>query len=185
MGNIRYWRFLTEVFTLAVVGSPFGLKGFIKVRSLSGEIAHLEVLKSINLKQGDSEKIVFIEETMPFGANKSGNSEFLLMKFQGFDNPEAASALNGAKLISDRSQAVPLKKGEFYVEDLKGLAVLALGDSDVLGHITDILEGGNGSLAELRLLSGELKLVPFRNEFFGEISTEEGRIILLEPWILE
>jgi len=83
------------------------------------------------------------------------------------------------------------------VEDLKGLAVIAAipgspsdivnasGDGELIGHITDILEGGNGELAELRLLSGELKLVPFRNEFFGDISIEKGRVVLRERWILE
>jgi 16S rRNA processing protein RimM len=109
------------------------------------------------------------------------------MKFQGMDTPEAVGALKGAKLMADRSQAVPLKEGEFYVEDLKGLAVIAADSpsDEALGHITDILEGGNGELAELRLLSGELRLVPFRNEFFGDISIEKGRVVLLERWILE
>jgi len=178
---------LTKTFTLAIIGSPFGLKGFVKVHSLSGETVHLAILKQVSLRQGDSEQVVFIEKTIPFGANRSGNSEVLLMKFQGMDTPEAVGALKGARLMADRSQAVPLKEGEFYVEDLKGLTVIAADSpsDEALGHITDILEGGNGELAELRLLSGELKLVPFRNEFFGDISIEKGWAVLRERWILE
>jgi 16S rRNA processing protein RimM len=187
---------LTETFTIAVAGSPFGLKGFVKVRSFSGETAHLSALKSVRLRLGESEKVVLIEETKPFGAAASGNCEFLLMKFRGIDTPEAAGALKGARLVVDRSQAAPLKSGEFYVEDLKGLAVRAaisdspsdtvnFGDGELLGHITDILEGGNGELAELRLLSGKSKLVPFRNEFFGDINIEKGWVLLRERWILE
>ena len=174
---------MTETFSLAVVGPPFGLKGFVKVRSLSGETDHLKALKSAWLIQGENKNKLVIEETIFSG-------EILLMKFHGIDNPEAAATLKGARLMSDRYQAAPLKEGEFYVEDLKGLAVMATNplDSeggDVLGHITDVIEGGGGELAELRLLSGEIRLVPFRKEFIGDINIEKGWLILLENWILE
>ncbi|MDR0312933.1 MAG: ribosome maturation factor RimM [Treponema sp.] len=183
---------MTETFSLAVVGSPFGLKGFVKVKSLSGETSHLESLKDICLKQGNTEKTVNIEETMPWGGSgqQENSGEFLLMKFEGIDSPESAKTLTGALLIGDRSQAAQLKEGEFYIEDLKGIEVVATtSDSasgrDILGHITDILEGGGGELAEIKLLSGESRLVPFRKEFFGDISMEKRQAILLEQWILE
>ena len=182
---------MTATFAIAVVGSSFGLNGFVKVRSLSGETAHISALETVRLRQGESEKIFSIEKTMPLGANTSGDNEFLLMKFRGIDSPEAAGVLKGARVIADRSQAAPLKLGEFYVEDLKGLAVIAANhESDsageeILGHITDILEGGNGELAELRLLSGEVKLVPFRKEFFSDIMPEKGCILLKNIWVLE
>jgi 16S rRNA processing protein RimM len=183
---------LIETFSLAVVGSPFGLKGFVKVKSLSGEISHLESLKNVYLKQGGTQKAFNIEEIMPFGGTgqQEKSSEFLLMKFEGFDSPESAKILTGAELIGDRSQAAPLKDGEFYIEDLKGLEVVAAvagsaSSAGILGHITDILEGGGGELAEIKILSGESRLVPFRKEFFGDISIEKRQIVLLEQWILE
>jgi len=49
----------------------------------------------------------------------------------------------------------------------------------------DIIEGGNGFLAEVLLDSGEKRFVPYRKEFFGEPNLKEGKIELLEPWILE
>jgi 16S rRNA processing protein RimM len=105
------------------------------------------------------------------------------MKFAGVDAPEEAKALKGAEIIADRVHAAPLKPGEFYVEDLKGLEVA--GDGEVLGRIMDIIEGGGGELAEIRLNSGEVRLVPFRGEFFGDISLKTGKAALLERWILE
>jgi 16S rRNA processing protein RimM len=92
--------------------------------------------------------------------------------------------LNGAEIIVEREFAAPLKTGEFYIEDLKGLKVIG-GDGENLGHITDVVEGGGGFLAEIKLISGDIKLVPFRNEFFGEINFELCQIKLLQPWILE
>ena len=109
----------------------------------------------------------------------------VLLKFAGFDTPEAAKALGGAELLADREHASPLQPGEFYVADLRGMAVAAADNGEILGHITDIVEGGGGDLTEIKLAGGGVKLVPFRKEFFAEISPEQGRLVLLNRWILE
>jgi len=106
------------------------------------------------------------------------------MRFKGIEDPEAAKSLNGAEIIAEREFAAPLKNGEYYIEDLKGLKIVAA-DGAILGNIIDIIEGGGGFLAELKLLSGDLRLVPFRREFLGEIDQVSGKVELLEPWILE
>ena len=168
-------------FILGLVGVPFGLEGFVKVKPFSGETSHFSRLDKVTLRLNEKEKIWDVAEIVPHG-------QFLLMRFAGIDSPEAAAVLKGAQIITGREHAAPLKKGEYYVEDLKGLEAVNR-EGEVLGYITDILEGGGGQLAELKLLSGEIRLVPFRNEFFGELSLErgleKGRIVLLEPWVLD
>jgi 16S rRNA processing protein RimM len=179
---------MVEQFVAGVVGAPFGLKGFVKVRSLSGEIDHLLKLQSVTLRQGATERIWEIEESaavFPAAA----------LKFKDIDNPEDAKILSGAELIVSREQASPLKKGEYYIEDLRGLEVLAPSEGieapggaqspEILGHIADIIEGGGGNLAEVELLTGETRLVPFRDEFFGEVNLKTRKIALLNRWILE
>jgi 16S rRNA processing protein RimM len=173
---------MTEQFVAALIGAPFGLTGLVKVRPLSGEIDHLLALRSVAARQNGTERVLRIEQIIP-------QPPVVLMKFAGIDSPEAAKTLGGAELLVDRGQASPLRPGEFYVEDLKGLAVISgplegAGD-EILGHITDIIEGGGGELAEIRLMDGQLKLVPFRREFFSGISPETGRVVLLNRWILE
>jgi 16S rRNA processing protein RimM len=165
---------------VGLIGLPFGLKGFVKVRSLSGETDHLTACTELTLRQDGRERVYKVE-AWEF---RSGSSPDLLIKFAGIDAPEEAKALGGAEIIAVRAHAAPLKPGEFYVEDLKGLDVTA-GDGELVGRITDILEGGGGKLAEIRLNSGEVRLVPFRKEFFGDISPETGKAALLERWILE
>ncbi|GHV38567.1 ribosome maturation factor RimM [Spirochaetia bacterium] len=180
---------MVEQFVVGLVGAPFGLKGFVKVKSLSGEIDHLLKLTSVTLRRGAVEQVREIEESAAvFPA--------VALKFKGINTPEDAKALGGAELIVGREQASPLKKGEYYIEDLRGIevvleiAVASEGSPraekpEILGHITDILEGGGGNLAEVKLLTGETRLVPFRDEFFGEINLETRKIALLNQWILE
>ena len=181
--------FLTPNFIVGIVGAPFGLEGFVKVKPLSGEIDHLLMLKSATLRQNGKESVLAIEESAP-------NPPVIIIRFAGFNSPEAAKALAGAELIVSREEAAVLKTGEFYVEDLKGLAVLAfqpdappagtIGENlQLLGYINAIIEGGGGDLAEITLNSGKRKLVPFRKEFFSGIDLENRRMTLNKLWILE
>ena len=106
------------------------------------------------------------------------------MHFTGIDSPEAAALLKGAEIIAERKFAAPLNEGEYYVEDLIGLEVVDKNEAS-LGRITGMAEGGGGELAEVELFSGEKRFVPFRKEFFGDVNPEKGKIVLLEPWILD
>jgi 16S rRNA processing protein RimM len=166
----------TGRFTTALVGPPFGLQGFVRVHSLSGELEHLLGLRRVTLRRGDREQLREVEAAEAVFPS-------LLMKFRGIDSPEAAKALKGMEILVDREEAAPLRQGEYYIEDLKGVEVYA--GTEVLGEISAILEGGGGNLAELRLTGGEIRLVPFRDEFFGDIDIEGRRVELRRRWILE
>ena len=183
---------MTEKFIVGLIGAPFGVKGLVKVRPCSGEIDHLLKLQSVTVNKDGKEKLLVIEEITPvFTGNKSSG---VLVRFEGIDNPEAAKSLNGAQLIVNREQASPLYDDEFYIEDLKGLPVFSHGGTEgghegaegsILGNVVDIIEGGGGDLLEIKLINGEKRLIPFRKEFFPEISPEKGRILLQNLWILE
>jgi 16S rRNA processing protein RimM len=197
---------VTERFVIGLIGAPFGVKGRVKVQSLSGEKEHILALTKALLRKDGAEQEYTVEEAFP---------DPLSLKFAGIDSPEAAKTLKGAEIIASREQAAPLNADEFYVEDLIGLEVYtrkspADGKSPgetIIGKITNIIEGGGCFLAEIRLGThgeavsttpagsvqrtvagkaagnGGSKLVPFRNEFFGD--PENGRIELLVDWILE
>lgn len=181
-------RVMTEHFVAGKVGAPFGLNGFVKINTFSGEMEHLLKLKSVIVRKKGEERMLNIEESTPI-------PPALAIRFAGFTNPEEAKTLNGAELVLNRQEAAPLRPGEFYIEDLKGLKVLAANteniiesngaQTDILGTISAIIEGGGGDLAEIRLNNGNLKLVPFRKEFFPEINPEKGYIMMQNLWVLE
>ena len=185
---------MTEEFITGLVGAPFGVEGFVKVKLFSGETAHLKKLKRVRLRlngsSGASADDVRLEETHQVEELRFPDAEgrYFYLKLSGINSPEAAKKLTGAEIIVPRAAAAPLKKGEYYIEDLKGLKVTASspsGSGEVLGVIADVLDGGNGSLVEVKLLSGEARLIPFKNEFFGEIDLENGSAELLDRQVLE
>ena len=168
---------MTSQFIVGIVGPPFGLKGFMKVRSLSGETAHLLALDSVTLRHQGRVKAFLVE-----AAEERGNA--LLMKFQGVNTPEEAKALQGGEIIVPRSEGAALGAGEYYVEDLRGIAIQGK-DGKPLGIVLDVLEGGGGCLLEVELPGGAARLIPFRSEFLGDIDLEARSVVLLAPWILE
>jgi 16S rRNA processing protein RimM len=159
-----------------LLGAPFGVGGQVKVKSFSGETAHLALLTEVVLRKDGKDsrmKVVSVEE-------KGGS---LLFKFAGIDSPEAARALQGAEIIVPRDAAAPLGEDEYYIEDLKGVCVYY--GAEFLGHIRDVMEGGGGDLVELELPGGETRLIPFRKEFFDKIDLQTGRADLAVRWIIE
>jgi 16S rRNA processing protein RimM len=168
---------LIEQFVTAIAGRPFGTAGFLRVRSLSGERSHIARLRTVAVRSAAfGERVLAIEECREAG-------DALLVKFVGVDNPEAARILNGAQLIVPRADAAPRAPNEFYIEDLKGLTVVDENGAPV-GEIADVIEGGGGFLVEVACAAGEKRLVPFRSEFFGEISLENRSARLVQTWIL-
>jgi 16S rRNA processing protein RimM len=117
-----------------------------------------------------------------------GTPASFVMKFRGVGTPEAAKLLAGAEIVVPRDGAAPLAEDEFYIEDLRGIRVIlgtGEGSAEVVGSIVDVVDGGGGQLLEVRLNDGSSRLLPFRNEFFGDIDLSAGTAVLRERWMLE
>ena len=110
-------------------------------------------LKAATLRKEGKERVLGIEESSAAGSA-------LVIRFTGYDSPESVKELQGMELLVNRENAAPLKPGEFYVEDIKGLEAVAE-NGEILGNIAGIIEGGGGDLAEIRLKNGQSKIIPF------------------------
>jgi len=169
---------MIDRFVAGVVGAPFGVKGFIKIHVPSGESDHLEAADFAVLRLNGTERKYEIEDT-------AGEGGSFIVKFRGIESPEAAKPMVGAEWMVGREAAAPLDADEFYIEDLRGVAVILAGDGRRVGEIRDVLEGGGGQLIEILLTDGQVRLVPFRDEFFGAVDPAAGTAVLREEWMLE
>ena len=166
------------------VRGTFGLEGFIKIESCSGEYEHFLDLKEIKLrppcKQTEEQRpeISFqVEECVI-------RSTDVLLKLWGINSPEAAKKLHGAEILVPRDMACPLDKGEFYITDLCNAILVYKGNS--VGTIADVVEGGGGFLLEVsEAATGRTVYVPFRSQFIGKINIPAKQVELMHRWILE
>ena len=166
------------------VRGTFGLEGFIKIESCSGEYEHFLNLKEIKLQLPSKgtetqppELFYQVEECVVRNADA-------LLKLRGIDSPEAAKKLHGADILVPRDMACPLERGEFYINDLCNSDLVYKGNS--VGTIADVVEGGGGFLLEVsEAATGRTVYIPFRSLFIGKINIPAKQVELMHRWILE
>jgi 16S rRNA processing protein RimM len=177
MAKDVFWRFSIDMEMIAIgkIRTSHGVHGFVKIVSFSGESDHFFNLEKILLKSEKVEKEYKIEEMKPMGGS-------VIIKFDGIDTPEKAKTLSGMEIWVPRDKASALSEGEYYHADLNQCSIQF--NDEVVGRVKSILEGGGGELFEVEMTSGETVLIPFRDEFIGEISIEKKLIELKSKWIL-
>jgi 16S rRNA processing protein RimM len=156
--------------------SSHGKDGEVKVESLSGETAHFADLSVVNLRRSGRTEQLRVESVRRI-------HRAVLIKFSGVDSPEVAAKLRGGEIVVARAAAVKLEPGEYYYADLDGLDVIVDGES--VGRVSAIWESGPYPLIEVTLHAGKSVLIPFVDQFFGEIDLTLGQMELRDPAVLE
>ncbi len=199
---------MVEQFVVGIVRGTHGITGEFKVESTSGEYEHFADMEEVALTDGTVTKLFKVEYTHEAAAT-------LYMKLVGINTPEEAAKLNRWQIVVPRKNAHKLQENEWYIEDLKGCSVWYKDEAaentaavasevkaeDVIGTVTNVMEGGSGYLVEIslsegcRFLTDDVKytksgsvrkvLVPFSFKFLGSIDVENKRMQLMHLWILE
>lgn len=159
----------------AQVSTSHGVKGFMKIRSYSGQSDHLLDLQEVTLKKGEREKQFSVEHVRP-------TPEGVLMKLSGINSPEEAKAYRNWEIWVDREEAASLEEQEFYYADLYGMSVLCDGIS--VARVVSVSAGGTSELLEVER-EGKRYLVPFIEQFIGEVSLEDRTIELKDRRLVE
>lgn len=165
-----------ERLAIGRIRAPHGLDGRLKVESYSGETAHFLTLAEAHVTKGAMERTFVVEQAEPFG-------RFVLLKLKGIDSPEEARRYSNCELHASRANAASLAEGEYYYADLCECAVVRNGRD--LGRIRTVCEGGASDLLEVEVPSGRRYLVPFIDEFVGEVDLERRTVELRADWLLE
>src|SRR5690606_18859891 len=84
---------------------------------------------------------------------------FLILKFQGYDTPEAAAELRNNLVYVRADSLPPLPEGEYYHHQLVGLRVVAE-DGQELGVLTEVLETGANDVYVVTDENGKEVLLP-------------------------
>ncbi len=191
-----------EQLVVGFIRGSHGVTGEFKVESASGDYEHIAALKEVTLRHGSTYKKCKVE----FAEEGCGT---LYMKVSGIDSPEEVRKHNGWELVVDRKYAHPLGENEWYINDLIGCSLIWNGSeaaagtapTEIVGTITDVLEGGAGYLLEVFLsescnvladsvkytTSGKVRkvLVPFSLNYVSNIDVKNKTIQLMHLWILE
>ncbi|HEX6624300.1 MAG TPA: ribosome maturation factor RimM [Pyrinomonadaceae bacterium] len=155
----------------------------VRVRGLKGEVV-CELLTDF------PERFEWVEELIgvaPSGARKMLALERhwlqkgrVVLKFVGYDTPEAAQGLVGWELTVPESEAVELEEGEYYDWQLVGCRVETV-DNRSVGTVREVLHAGAAPVLVIRDERDRENLVPLAESICVEVDTEAKLIRVDAP----
>jgi 16S rRNA processing protein RimM len=105
----------------------------------------------------------------------------VVLKFAGYDTPEAAAELAGYELAVPEAEAVPLEEGEFYDWQLTGCRAETVAGAPI-GTVAEVLHlGGSAPVLVIRDERGRENLVPFAESICVEVDIERKLIRVDAP----
>jgi 16S rRNA processing protein RimM len=109
----------SSLIELGVVGAPFGVRGWVKLRSFTDPPDRLLQHRSLQLGMGGSWTTHHVE-----ASGRSGGQ--LTAKLSGINDRDQAASLRGAQVCVPRSELPQRDDKDFYRADLIGCEVMNL-----------------------------------------------------------
>ncbi|WP_200874313.1 ribosome maturation factor RimM [Ferrovum myxofaciens] len=158
---------LPEWVVMGRIGTPFGVKGWVRVHTYSESLDSLSHYAEWGLgKEGQYQRYRLVDWQVQGGG--------LVASLEGVTDRSQAELLRGFEVVVPHRELPALEPGEFYWSDLVGMSVLN-GAGETLGIVKELLETGAHPVLVVR--SGEReRLIPFVSPLLQEVRLAEGVI---------
>jgi len=150
----------TEWATIGKIVAPFGIRGELKVFSLSDVPDRFTTLKVVYV--GLEHTAYKIKGVRPY------KGDMLLLKFDGLDDANVAETLRNRDLCIPAADLAILPPDFYYQHDILGLQVYRL-DNQEVGVITDIWSTGGSDIYVIKGQDGQEILIPAIKEVIKQI----------------
>lgn len=161
----------TDKILVGVITGAHGIKGQVRIRSLTEDPAALATYKPLTDVAGVTKFALKITGAV--------RDEFI-GTLKGVADRNAAEALRGTELYAPRAALPELADGEFYRADLVGLKVQnAAGHA--LGTVSNLVNYGAGDLLEITPIAGKIFFLPFRDAFVPVVNKADGFVTVEIP----
>ncbi len=149
------------------IGTPFGVKGWVRVHTYSESLDSLSHYAEWRLgKEGQYQRYVLVDWQIQGGG--------LVASLEGVTDRTQAEFLRGLEVVVPRSELPALGPDEFYWSDLVGMSVCN-DAGEALGTVRELLE--TGAHPVLVVCAGETeRLIPFVAPMLREVRLAEGVI---------
>lgn len=164
---------MNDYLQVGAITSTHGLNGEVKVFPTTDDPKRYSRLKEVWLDTGREKLALKVERVKYF-------KQFVIVKFQGLDRIEDVEKYVKKNLYVTRENAVKLRKNEYFIADLIGLAVVDE-QENVLGTLTDVLATGANDVYIVTKDGKEL-LIPAIRQCILDVDLETGvmKVHLLE-----
>lgn len=153
---------------LGKIASVHGVKGLLKITPYGEDPTLIETITPIFTSQDQN-------DTLPALKIKSVTGKYLLVEAKGCTTREQADSLRGTELWVSRESLPEIEEDdEYYIDDLIGIT--ALENNEPIGTVIAIPDFGSGPLLEIKQKSGQSILLPFTNDFVGDVNLTEKTV---------
>jgi 16S rRNA processing protein RimM len=155
------------------IAAPHGVRGEVRVIRLS-EFA----------EQVDGASSFYVEGRgwLPVETRRF-HKQFILVKFAGVNDLDAAGELRGRLIFLARGQIGDLPEGRYYIEDLIGLEVFDLSGAP-LGRLAEVLPTGGNDVYVVKKEGKKDLLLPALKTVVRETDLP-GRRMIVDPPLWE
>ncbi len=161
----------TEWATIGKVVAPFGVRGELKVRSLTDIPDRFATLAAVHLGPEHSRRL--IQSVRPY------KGEMVVLKLAGIEDANTAEGLRNFDLTIPLSQLAQLPPDSYYQHDILGLRVRTLGGREI-GAIEDIMVTGSNDVYVVKAPDGKQILVPAIRDVIKQIDLSR-QMMYIDP----
>ncbi|MCS6939403.1 MAG: ribosome maturation factor RimM [Roseiflexaceae bacterium] len=167
-----------EVLLIGTVIDAFGLRGEIKVRSVTDRVDHLR----------RHVRTIFVgEERRPFALQRvhEPKAGVLILTLGGVTDRTAAEALRGAEITIRESDAAPLEADEYFIHQLYGLRVVESSGEEI-GIVREVLQTGANDVIVVERRGRPETLLPMIHDVVERLDVAAGEIVVrLLPGLID
>lgn len=158
-----------ELVVIGAIDRPFGVKGAIKVRSLSDVPGRFESLDQVILQSREGKRV----ETRV--TEVRGGGDRYIVGVEALRSPEEAGAFRGGYLYAEREGATGMVSAADFLQcDLIGLSVVDH-EGHPVGRLEEVVETAGGHLLVVRNGKREA-MVPAVKEFVTQVDLARRQV---------
>jgi len=163
--------------TLGKIGAVYGIKGWLKIHSFTGETDAILDYFPWSLKLGNNTRTIDVTDWRK-------HNKGLIVKVGGIDDRENAQALVGSEILINESSLPALSQDDYYWRDLIGMSVVTTKGYD-LGVVSELLETGANDVLVVKAnlndgFSQKERLIPYLFEQVVESVSMENKQICVD-----
>jgi 16S rRNA processing protein RimM len=158
---------------MGVFGAPQGVRGEVRVKSLTAEPSAIGAYGPLTDKNR--------ARAFVFDSLRPLKGDMLVVRVAGVATRDAAEALKGVEIFARRDQLPPPAHDEFYYDDLVGLEAFDPAGGRI-GRVASLVNYGAGDVLEIApAQGGETLLLPFTKSVAQRIDFDAGQIVIEPP----
>ncbi|MEA4882021.1 MAG: ribosome maturation factor RimM [Synergistaceae bacterium] len=152
---------------------PQGVRGELKILALTDLP---ERFLSMEKMRVFSDEGVFRSELTLLSARRVEHKGLIVAETEEISSRSEAEGLVGNYIEIEPEERYPLEEGEFWIDDLIGMAAVNGESGETLGTLRDVVSAGEQDIYIIRDENGKDHYIPAVREFITEVNLEKRKI---------